>query len=817
MFYDPINRQILRAGTASNLFEKWNGSAWTNITATAFKASATLASRNSEFVLTDLGLRRITVANTNTQIGWIPEGLDININALAGSSGWMPNDSQVAYRVLFGLKGDANEFFLGAPSGRTLATNSTGGTRDVTIRVTVPPNVGTAHFYQIYRTLPSAGDDIDPGDEMYLIYEDFVTTTDITNGYIEFTDRVPNGNGGAALYTNESQQTDAQANFPCEAATSSIGAGELETFAGCVWASSYKPRSSIELTLLAVLTDTGLNARSFTGDYAIGSPVISNVSSFTGIAVGQYVVASGILPFPAYIISINTGAGTITVDQNAASNATGAASTAGDVITIAGVEYYASTTESIPSRYFLVSTDASAAKAVRLTAESLVRVVNRSTSTVNVSMKYVSGVNQLPGRMLIFARSDRASTYTVQADSHGMAFYPNITTAQTILSKEDQSLVVFSKPDEPMAFPPLNFFKMPGNAKVLGLAALRAALLVWTDKGLYRITGVYGNFSSEIVDASVTLASTTTNPGLGVVVIDNIAYGLTDKGLVAATEAGAVIVSDPVANYLQNSTITTARLSAHQGDGLVFVPTTFCTLVFHSKTGIWTAFPSVYKCGVYDFSTLRMALQDGATSRRARDATYQAANLYDSDAAVTIDSISSNDVTLSSAPSGWAVGDLLIQGGNTQVIAAIVGAVATVEDGSVYSPGGATVRIGYTCSVTYCPVGDNSNTLNKHLRYVNLLFDGAPISSSALGTFDNTDYDKYITCSLSTDLDPNVRTVTDLIESPDYPFMARFFVPTESQRCAVFVPAFSWRNTANAARIIGIDFDYDPVGDKTRR
>ena len=812
ILYDTKNAQVLRASTTNNVLQKWTGSAWSDLDTTR-KYSANVAARNFTFLMSNEGLRRINSGNTATEIAFVPEGLDIELRSLSGSAGWMPDNTQVGYKVVFGVKNVADEFFLGAPSGRAIAINTAGGTRDTEIRFTVPSGLTTSYFYQVYRTRPSGGPLIDPGDEMSLIFEDYLTGTDISNGYVTFTDRVPNGNGGAALYTNESQQTDAQANYPCEAAMSSIGRGDLAFFANCLWANNYQPRSFLDLSLLAVLTETGLNARTFTADTNT-SVTITNASSTAGLAIGQRIEGTGI---PAGTTITNIVGTTITISAPATATAAGVSMTAGDIVVLAGTSYVAWTSEDIATNKFLVSTDASAAKAVRVTAESFIRVVNRSASNTVVYARYMSGPNQLPGQMRITARTDRASAYTVQCAAHGMAFFPNITTAQTILSKGEPGALVYSKPNEPQAWPPLNYELLPGNATVLALSALRTALLVWTDKGLYRITGVYGNFYGEEIDSSVILSSTSTNPGLGVVVVDNVAFAMTSKGLVAATESGAVSVSGNVSTYTDNTDITTGRLSAHYGDGLVFVPVSVGTLVFNTHNSTWTSWSTVYSTGVYDQSTRRMVLQDGTTTRRARDATYQAENLYDSDAAVAVNSISGNVVTLASAPVGMVRGDLLIQGVVTQVIESFQGAALTVANGAAFSAGAATVRIGYTVSATYCPMGSPSPTISKHVNYAHVVFDGATLAGASLATFNNTGYKKVVAVTFITDLDTTERSAIEIVNSNNFPFEARFWVPPESQRCSMMTVSFSFRCCANATRVLGIELDYEGISDKTRR
>lgn len=83
-------------------------------------------------------------------------------------------------------------------------------------------------------------------------------------------------------------------------------------------------------TLYAVGGYASPISASFTGNATSGSPIISNVSSVSGLAVGQSIAAAGIqgatIPVGATILAV--GANTVTLDENATATATGLAFTA---------------------------------------------------------------------------------------------------------------------------------------------------------------------------------------------------------------------------------------------------------------------------------------------------------------------------------------------------------------------------------------------------------------------------------------------------------------------------------------------------------
>lgn len=825
--WDPINRQMLRLGAdEADVLDKLSGSTWTSLDATRGYVDGA-ADRGHFWLLSEEGLRRVNPGNTATEIGFVPEGLDIALVQLSGSSGWMPNDSQVGYRVVFGIKGSANsnEFFLGAPSGRLVVVNSAGDTRDVDLRLTVPSELTTDHFVQIYRTRPSAGSSIDPGDEHFLIWEHQLTSTDIsTNGYYDFTDRVPENNGGPSLYSNASQQTDTQQNSPCEAAQGSNGEGSLVAYAGVLWAANYQPRSSLTVHMLSTLTDTGVNARSITGD-TNSNDTIDNVSAsdFDGLAVGQRIEGTDI-PAGTNITALDSGAGTITISSTATGSSAGVTLTCGDRLTLAGTEYVAWTSEDIANDKFLVSTDANVARSIRETSESFVRVVNRSSSNSEVYARYLSGPNELPGRILIVARTDRASTYTIQAHAHANGWWPVLGSAQTILSLREPSLIAHSKPGEPHAWPALNTIRLPEQAEALELTPLRAALLVWTDKGLYRISGVYGNFVLELVDRSVIPVTSSTNPGYGSVVDNNVAYAYTSKGLVAATETTVRIVSGAVKTHTDEGLLSSARLGHHHADNIVLLPISGVgTLAYHTETDVWTRLETFYKHALSGFSGSLFLAQDGTTSRELNTANNSggtAQNVWDSSSAVNIDSIdtSANTLDLDSAVSGWAVGDVIEQGAVVQTIRAIASDVVTVSDASAFSTGAATVYVGYDVEVEYASIGAPSAANAKHLNYSHLWFDGATVEPADPSTFDlDAGPELAVSMTFVSDYDQAGKsTSTVFLDPQNFPWSERFVVPPGPARATVFHAAWNVRACWNTFRLARVSVEFTPVGNKTR-
>jgi hypothetical protein len=128
---------------------------------------------------------------------------------VTGASGFMPNNSQAAWRACLAIRDTVTGALrVGAPSGSKTVINTAGATRDVTTRWMFPRTVAgavdvtTSHVIQVFRTLTTGGAAVVPGDDYYQIGEYAVAAGDITNGYLDVTDRTPDSFLREPLYTN---------------------------------------------------------------------------------------------------------------------------------------------------------------------------------------------------------------------------------------------------------------------------------------------------------------------------------------------------------------------------------------------------------------------------------------------------------------------------------------------------------------------------------------------------------------------------------------------------------------------------------------
>jgi hypothetical protein len=165
------------------------------------------------YATTSLGVKVFSnVTGTAGRLAGAPRALDPSYS-LTGVAGFLDNNEQCAYRLLI-QRTDANDNVIrGYPSQRLWVVNSAGGARNVILTMYLPSECIAGDVIKVYRTEAQTGVASDTsGDEMGLVYQYAATSTDISNGYVSFTDSVTDDLRGATIYTAPSQEGIAQAN-----------------------------------------------------------------------------------------------------------------------------------------------------------------------------------------------------------------------------------------------------------------------------------------------------------------------------------------------------------------------------------------------------------------------------------------------------------------------------------------------------------------------------------------------------------------------------------------------------------------------------
>lgn len=193
---------------------------------------------------------------------------------------------------------------------------------------------------------------------------------------------------------------------------------------------------------------------------------------------------------------------------------------------------------------------------IAATMRSLVDAINRNTANTDVWAFYVSGVYDAPGQIVIEERVNGGSTFTMQT-SDGAAFVPNAVAAVPSISTPYPNRLHYSKEGVFYGFPLSNTLQVGAEEFAISrIVALRDTLLVFKENGgdgLWKVTG-NGPWYVEQVNAGVHLIAPDT-----VVVANNTAFALTDKGVIAVSESGSVdTISVPIEDKIRDIILTRA-------------------------------------------------------------------------------------------------------------------------------------------------------------------------------------------------------------------------------------------------------------------
>ena len=257
---DPIRslatyRSNLVAFTDSDLMVDDGSGTYTTLSSTVksplpSKKFHYVESNKNFYYCDENGVFKLDSLSSTPKLAGVPQALQISSLTSIASGTAVEDLKQVAYRVLFGYKDLNNNLILGAPSDRKIFQNNSGGDVNVKGQFPIPKGIDTTFFFQVYRSTatdydPGNNVDVTPDDELQLIIEEPVTATDLTNGYVEFTDSTPDSLMGAFLYTNETQDGITQSNYQppiCK---------DVALYKSCVFYANTKSLSSFSTSLLS--------------------------------------------------------------------------------------------------------------------------------------------------------------------------------------------------------------------------------------------------------------------------------------------------------------------------------------------------------------------------------------------------------------------------------------------------------------------------------------------------------------------------------------------------------------------------------------
>lgn len=245
----------------------------------------------------------------------------------------------------------------------------------------------------------------------------------------------------------------------------------------------------------------------------------------------------------------------------------------------------------------------------------------------------------------LIVRQQPTGGVTFSAPVRPEAFLPQANTVTEAL-RPRPSRLWWSKPDEPVAVPPINFVDVgqPGAA-ILALVPLDDALLVFKEDGIYSVTGAEPWVVDELSTTHRLVAPQA------VCVLDGQCFAWTDRGVVVVNAGGlGGVISGPIATtlreYQRNLTLgetgekTGFWMIAHKRLGLVMLGVaessastqTAEQFVFHAATQRWSRWARADRCMTYDPAGDRLIVSPGVDAwsvLRERSDEDSAASYHD--------------------------------------------------------------------------------------------------------------------------------------------------------------------------------------------
>ncbi|MAY37038.1 MAG: hypothetical protein CMN84_13160 [Spongiibacteraceae bacterium] len=664
--------------------------------------------------------------------------------SITGSSGFLSQDQQVAYRIIWGIEDANKNLILGAPSERIIGTNpnSTGATRDISLVFNIPSGITTSHFYQVYRSGPSGGESIEPSDELQLVLEAY---SPATSGTVTVTDNVDDTLRGATLYTSPSQEGIAQANEVPPLAK------DVTLFKNHLFFGNTISKHRLYFTVVGV-GGSSLDYFSVTGDPQMSGTTITNLSSTAGIAVGQMVEGTGV---PAGSLITVVDSTTITIDGTVTTGGTGVALTIRDRISFSGTDYFANATEDASSQYFKADSSGTVAENIDKTARSLVSVVNTYTGNTSVYAYYLSGYTDLPGKILIEERTLGGSTF-YGTSSKGAALSPVWSVSGTgdpSINDISPNRVYISKTSKPEAVPLLNFIDVGSSDQdILRIIPVRDSLFIFKEDGIYRISGeTVANFSASIFDGTTRLLSKES-----AVPFSNSVYCFTNQGIVSVGSGGVVIVSRPIENDVLKLTSPNYTNFADVSFGIAYETDRkyiFCTIdgvtdtvadkafCYNVLTQTWTTWAfNGRTCGIVNPVDDKLYLGSGDSSKKYIYQERKNFDIFDfaeEEFTVNIVSSSEKEIVLTSVAS-VSLGDSISQTSGSAIRKSKITAIdsdtetLTVNDVVGWSAGSATVYNPTSVEIKWVPIHGGNPGILKQFSEISMFFQTADFDTITL-------------------------------------------------------------------------------------
>lgn len=462
----------------------------------------------------------------------------------------------------------------------------------------------------------------------------------------------------------------------------------------------------------------------------------------------------------------------------AVSDGTSGGIRAGDVVTINGISYTASaTTESISDRTFKVSTSTSAATRLFETAQSLIRIINRTSANTITAQDTSSSTD--PGPRIHVQENNTSTTLSVSFTGDAASW----SVANLVGPEQRLNELRWSSLQQPDVLPLLNYKRIgDASAAILRIVPTRNALYVLKEDGVWLVSGYSSPWSIDPFDPTIKLVAPES-----AAVLDNQIYCLARNGVMRISDTGVTVVSRPIENIINDALNPTMRsVTAAYAFGIaderdhkyyLWIPTastdTTATkaYVYDMFTDAWTARTDAMSHGVSNPADDRLYFVDGTSVRQERK-DYQPTDLADETYAVTISSGAGTTSLVLADATNALVGDVVAQAYVFGVITAKNGSTVTLDRAAALSNGAATVYRAISTAIAFAPKFGADPSVSYRFREVALLFRDIYFAAATIG--------------YSTDWYPTWASIT--ASGPDYGWTGVSFpvvVPTEAAQTAL--------------------------------
>lgn len=514
----------------------------------------------------------------------------------------------------------------------------------------------------------------------------------------------------------------------------------------------------------------------------------------------------------------------------------------GDILTVAGVQYHADTSaeyqptsisDTSPCK-FKMSASVSAATKIEETALSLVKMINRNPHNSTVYAYYVSGVDDLPGQILIESRTLSGSSFTIQANANGDAYNPDVTSAITSSNEEKKNALVWSKLNEPEAFPLTNYATIGAADKaILRILAVRDSLFVLKEDGIWRVTGdTPSNLQITLFDNTTKLVARET-----AVVLSNQIYMFSDQGVVTVSDTGVAIISRPIegellqlssdlATYFPSVSFAVAYETERKY--MLFTISTVSDsvntkcYVYNTFTNSWVTSTKVGSVGLVDPANDKLYLAETSSNElREERKNFDVRDYSDEDFAITISSYNSTTKVLTvSSTTGITDGMFIVQGSLEAKVDDVLSSTELLLTTNVaFTAGAASAYNLIRCQYTLAPQHGGNSAVKKQFREISLIMGST----------------RFVDAAIIFTSDLNASEVTNTVYGQPYTKWGQFpwgsvpwggrkdrkpirtLVPFAHQRCQWLNVSFVHQSAFEVFELLAVSLQFSPMSEKVGR